>query len=273
MLMESNRSQGKGPTEADRQNSKKMRRAILSIARSIILAAALNILIAYPLRNPLEPFIGWLNAHGWSIDEISFVLAEIFNSIIEHYSPSLIDKKTAKKLAAPLTAVILFAIPFVWLSAILTGAISTIYPFIALMAFAAIIAWIFPLIPEGSSILKSLLFAVPPITLGVALGYCGPVFVGNIAEHGTPIPDATIVVVDHFNNPSWSGTYTVYAATYDVIRSGNQIKVSIQGTSCGKSINESRDAKISFNSKMIPPDGKKRSFTLAAGKRYGLNLM
>ncbi len=243
---------------------------ILSII-SIALEAVLKILIESPLKFTLAPLVEWLNYNGF-LEALSFIFLFTFYVIIGLYTHNFISLKIFGKYIVLLGVMILFAIYLLWLLAILKSTTWIFIPLLALMALAIIAARISPSVLNGGSLIKSLFFAVPAISLGVALGSSGFDFAVNMTEYGTPFADATLVVVDHFNNPSLSGNYPMKATRYDVIRDDNEIKISIQGTPLHELLHVSKDIDISFEGISIPPDGNKRSFILEGSKRYKLIL-
>lgn len=235
-----------------------------------ITGAILATLVEVLLRSYLDPVIEWLNNNGL----MTIVIALLFVILVALEFSRRYSITVSKRTAIALGMVTLLTIPFAWLSMNQAGIIvSSLNLILILMVLMALTAFLSPIVPGINAILRSLMIAVPAISLGVALGASSVTFVGNTIDSGTPFPDATVIVVDHsLGFPSLSGNYPVKALTYAVVRDSNEIKVCISGLPKKESYHASKDIEIVFDGHPITPDGKERDFTLEGGKSYKLIL-
>lgn len=242
---------------------------------SLILEVILKIMIEHPLKITLTPVINWLNDHGLPTEILSMIAVFILYLIMGSYAHRRIRLKMSNRSAVILGMMIILAIPLVWFALNLKGAgTASASSLLALMALTAIVAWISPAIPDGSTLLRSLFIAFPAISLGVALGTSGAVFAENISEHGTIVPSATVNVIDHVSIvDSKNGNYLLPAMTYWVVRDSNKIKIGFNGMPGEKSqYDVSKEVQIIFDGQSILPDGNESHFTLKGGKHYTLIL-
>ncbi len=220
-----------------------------------------------------EPAISWLS-NNKELYIAAFVIVFIVYAALEMHRHHPIQVSSSKRSAKLLGLIILLSVPFIVLSANQAGMRTLNFNAILIwMVLMSISAFSSAFIPGIGTSVKSLLIAVPAISLGVAIGTSGAMLGENVIDYGTPFPDATVVVTDHrYDLPSLSGNYPVKALTYVVVRDSNEIRVGIPGIPKEESCRISKYLEVTFDGHAIPPDGEARYFTLEGGKSYTLIL-
>ena len=257
--------------EINKFNNKRI--SIFRLIISSFISTLFLILLHGLLLTCFEPIIRWFQDHiGLYIAVLSILFTSIIALEIKSYYPFRVS--SSKRATKLLGLIILLSIPFIALSAnqagIPTWILNLILIWTVLMSISAFSS---ALIPGIGELYKSLVIALPAMSLGVVIATSGVTFAENIISYGTLIPDATVTVVDHRpDSISLSGNYPVNALTYAVKRNSNEIRIGIPGTPKVESFRISKDRSIFFDGQLMPPDCMERYLTLEPGKRYTLIL-
>lgn len=213
----------------------------------------------------LGPDIESLTFNIPHLNKLIFVLFCILTYlIIDHLYRQHYTHLSTKEMT--LAILIFLTIPIVWLS--MTHMAELISCILILMSISALLSTVVRI-----AFLKSILIAVPAITLGVVVGSSGVIFAENTINYGNPIADANVIAVDHsLALPDISGNYPVKATEYIVVRDDNGIRIEVPGIPRQKTYQIPKDVVITFNGQSILPDGRQRHITLERGKSYTLTL-
>jgi hypothetical protein len=232
----------------------------------ILLEGIMGNLVEKLLGRYIGPMIDYLNSYG--IIQIFLSLSiYILLCLIKKYSGRDVKVKLSPRNAAILGILIVMMIPFVFIAYNLkSGSISNPNTIMTWMVLTALGAWISPSVPNSRTAIKSILVAIPAISLGVAVGFTGMVLVENYVNYGTPCPDAYLILNDHIGTMSQS-TH-IPAMTYSIQRDTKKVLVSIPFAPIKKSIPLPSEDKLVFDGRTIPPDGITRPFSLEGGKNY-----
>jgi hypothetical protein len=236
----------------------------------ILLEVFLGNLVEKLLGRYIDPMINYINSYGM-IQILLSISIYIFLCIIKNYSGRDFKVNLSSRNAAILGILLLMMIPFVFLAYNLkNGPIFNPNTMLMWMVLTALGALVSPSVPNSHVAVRSILVAIPAISLGVAVGFTGMVLVENYVDGGTLCPVAYLTINDHISTKDQS--ICIPAITYSLQRDNNEVVVSIPFTPIKRSIPLPAKDKLIFEGHPIPPDEIARTFNLERGKNYAAEI-